>query len=310
MNWLHRVLTGMLSGMIFLAAGWVANASMVVFAEPTFDRWMYPFNATPGTRANAPTFRALGSPGFDERDATFYVGYDTSTLVPLGLGPALYQVNSVTLKATVSLAGFQYDPSYDSYRSYLPVTNALYQADSDAGRAVELYGAGYAAGQSFTTFGETGPFGAAGARTVFPTSDVGAGFVDVSNNIGFLSGGINGFESNPFAVGTSSYQPGEVVAPGTEFTFQLNLSGQGVLEFIQQGLHRGDLGFVLSSMHAASFGGAANYPQWSSKENVIYGGATLMMDVTVIPEPDTAMLVVGGVVLLRVVRARTLWRIQ
>ncbi|MEM9296075.1 MAG: hypothetical protein AAGA57_09760, partial [Planctomycetota bacterium] len=45
-----------------------ASGVQIQLNEPDFDRWMYPFNLTPGARGRAPTFGAIGAGAFDERD--------------------------------------------------------------------------------------------------------------------------------------------------------------------------------------------------------------------------------------------------
>src|SRR6187551_2807641 len=51
------------------------------FGAPTLDRWMYPFNMSPGSELTAHTFGALGIEGFDDRDSQFIVGFDTADSV-------------------------------------------------------------------------------------------------------------------------------------------------------------------------------------------------------------------------------------
>ena len=43
-----------------------------------FDRWMYPFNGTPGTRNAAPTFGAVAEPDFDNKDGQLVIAVDTA----------------------------------------------------------------------------------------------------------------------------------------------------------------------------------------------------------------------------------------
>lgn len=46
-------------------------------SEPSHDRWMYPSNGTPGTRAQASTFSALpGSSGLDDRWGFFLLAFE------------------------------------------------------------------------------------------------------------------------------------------------------------------------------------------------------------------------------------------
>lgn len=97
-----------------LLSVFIVTAAQGATATVSLDRWMYPFAFTGGTRDLAPTFGAVGTPGFDNRDAQFLIGFDTSSTVPVGQGAANYQINSVTVRAMVgSPAGFEYDPTYD-----------------------------------------------------------------------------------------------------------------------------------------------------------------------------------------------------
>ena len=53
-----------------------------------FDRWMYPFNGTPGSRNAASTFSAIGSwptDNLDNKDATMIIAVDTAAAgIPTG----------------------------------------------------------------------------------------------------------------------------------------------------------------------------------------------------------------------------------
>ena len=49
------------------------------------DRWMYPFNATPGDRVAGSLFGIYGNPSFDERDAQIFLAFDlTEAGLPSG----------------------------------------------------------------------------------------------------------------------------------------------------------------------------------------------------------------------------------
>src|SRR3954468_23740070 len=72
-----------------------------VNVSATFDRWMYPFAATPGTEPAGSSFGAVGDDGFDDRDAQFLVGFTTSSAVAPGQGAANYNVASARLTVKI-----------------------------------------------------------------------------------------------------------------------------------------------------------------------------------------------------------------
>ena len=55
-----------LSLFVVSAQALAGTAIPVDLSEPVNDRWMYPFNGTPGARAVGPTFAAFGYDTFDE----------------------------------------------------------------------------------------------------------------------------------------------------------------------------------------------------------------------------------------------------
>lgn len=282
------------------------SASHVSFDTPTTDRWMYPFNSTPGTRSSAPVFGAPGTEGFDERDGQFLVGFDTSGEIQTGLGASAYRVTSATLTLRHDGGDFVYDPTTDGYQTYLDSGASGYQADSDAGRPLELFGAGYRNGYDAESFGETGAFGpgapAAGTRNVYPVGFDGNGnAVDVSNSLDYAHGGANGFTPVSFGVGTAvGLSAGDTVTAGTEFVFDLNLSSPWVEGFLREQLHGGNASFVVASFHPASQGGPAIYPSFETKENIVGQSGTLHIEYDIVPEPETfGLMLFAGLLLYR-----------
>jgi hypothetical protein len=299
-----------------LASPAVVTAEIINFAAPGLDRWNYPF-AGNGSEIEAPVFSALGEEGLDERDGQFIVAYDTvaggSESVPAGLGAANYQIASVKLVATVSsVSGTPlYDGSYDAVATYFPEAATGFVADSDAGRPIELHGAGFVAGYSSFAFGvptdnappayeEDNPrgFGPPTGRYVRPISfDANGDPISVANSVDYLNDGAGGFESSPFAVGVSSLAPGAGLAVGTELTFDVDLSNPAILEYLQSGLDQGQLGFVFSSL-----GLSDNYSRLLAKEFTGGNPVRLELDVTAVPEPSSISLLavsfvaLGGVV--------------
>jgi hypothetical protein len=297
------------------------RAETVTFSGPSLDRWSYPF-AGNGAEEEARLFSALGTPDFDERDSQFIVAFDTtadgSSAIPAGLGAGNYQIQSVKLTATVSsLVGTPtYDGSHDAYTTYLPVDATEYVADADAGRPIELFGAGFRGGYSRFGFEPTDGappafeennafgFGPPTGRYVHPVAFDGAGNpLNASNNIDYLNGGAAAFEANPFAVGVTPLADGAALAVGTEFTFDVNVTDPYILSYLQDGLDDGQLGFVLSTLALSD-----SFPRLYTKE--FQGGfpVSLEIEYSAVPEPSSLVLaggLLGGVAVLRAWRRRS-----
>jgi hypothetical protein len=272
------------------------------------DRWMYPFAFTGGTRNLSPTFGAVGTPGFDNRDAQFLIGFDTSSIIPSGQGAEQYQINAVTVRTMVGApSGFEYDPTYDPFRTYLPDTDPEALDDTDAGRPIELFGVSFRNGYTHFSFGandnqppgfeESSPFGAqdVGTRNAYPLSFVSAGTgIDVSNNID------DRIESHPWAIGNAALAPGAPVTDNATFAFAIDLANADVRSYLQRGLNDGAIGFAISSMHAASQAGGPPVPQFLTRENTGAGAApaVLEIDYQIVPEPATFGLTAIGVLTL------------
>lgn len=298
-----------ISAAIITAISSAAHADQFQFNAPTLDRWMYPFNGTPGTRTAAPTFAAFGQTDFDERDGQFLIAFDTASAgVTPGLAPSLYDVGGLTLRLTVFGGDFVYDPTQDAASSYGPDATTV---DADTGRPVELYGAGFR--NSYTAVSSMGPggfsppffeenesfapFPGKGVRSVFPVDELDG--ADVSNNLDSLNAGAGLFEVDPFAVGQTSLAAGASVPAGTEMTFAPDLTDPEVVTYLQQGLSDGWLVFVVTSLHPATFGGPATYPIFSTQD-AASGAPELDLDVTLVPEPSAvALLGLGAIVVMR-----------
>ncbi len=243
----------LLSGIVWLSAVAPADAGNArLVSEPSHDRWMYPSNSTPGTRAQASTFSALpGAAGLDDRWGFFLFAFDTGSAVPAGLPPEFYRLRSAKVTATIGQdLLFRYDPSYDGWRTYGTPAVPAGVADGDAGRPLELHGAGFRNGFTPSTFLENSPYGgngSPGTRNAYPLgfSETGAAR-DVGNNV------TGQFESAPWAVGAADLAPGELVPEGTVFSFQVDASSPGVAGYIRDGLSAGRVWFSLDSLHPAT----------------------------------------------------------
>jgi len=286
-------------------APWLAGAGFQTnYSAPTLDRWVYPFGDFDGQRPVAPTWASFDV-RFDTRDGQFLLAWDTAGEVPTNAPAGRYLVTRVrvTIEHTPvpSQPSFVYDATFDSYRTYL--TNSLALPDTDPGRPVELYGAGYRGGFTALTFAESSPFGlihpinnptnvSIGTRNVYAADFEDNGQLrDVSNNVGQAS---EPFEVAPFAIGqTSAVAPGQDVPDGTQFSFDLALTNPLVLGYVQQALRQGRLPVVVADLHrarAAAGGigvGGGVYPNWVTKENLLGAPATLEIEGTLISDTDT-----------------------
>ncbi|MCI0364314.1 MAG: dockerin type I domain-containing protein [Phycisphaerales bacterium] len=290
---------------VLIAAPLGAQTVNLSFAAPSLDRWNYPFAGNPGGNHYAAIFAPLTEagfdPSFDNRDGQMVIGFDTAdppqgTSVPPNLGPARYTVTSATVFLTVeSNETFTYDPTPDSYRTWLAPDDPEYLPDADAGHAVELFGTGFRYGFTATTYLESAPYSPLGSfgkgiRTAYPESAHNGQCVDVSNNVD------ERFDPTPFAVGLNAeLTPGEVVPVDTELRFDINASDPNVQRSLRRALNEGMLDFSVASIFPSQQQTPGTYPRFYTKEHlaVIVGlvsAARLEMSVEVSgePTPDSA----------------------
>lgn len=264
----------------------VASAAAGVpqqIAEPSQDRWMYPANGSPGTRAQASSFSALpDADGLDDRWGFFLFAFDTGSKIPAGLPPETYRIRSVKVTATIGQDGFfDYDPTYDEWRTYGTPTVPAAVADADTGRPVELHGAGFRNGFTAATFTETslyGGDGTPGTRNAYPLGfDEGGTARDVSNHV------TDQFESNPWAVGTTDLGPGDPVPEDSVFTFDVDPAQPGVAAYLGEGLSAGRIWFSLDSLHPAIQQGG-EFAAWYTKDDAfhqLFGGIAPALEIEV-----------------------------
>jgi hypothetical protein len=287
-------------GTVIMASGTaLAQPFVGTVQQPLMDRWMYPFNSAPGSEPSGPVFAALNEVGFDDRDAQFLVGFDSSLVAPPGCGPARYVVRSARLRVVVSVdVRFVYDASADSVAtSYLP-TDPAFVADSDVGKPVEVFAVGFRNGFTAETFGEFTPFST--VPTLPPQERIRSAFAatfnaqgvatDVSNHVA------DRFEAVPMAVGVApTLTPGTLVPEGTEFFFDLNVSNPITNGYLSRGLNSGKVLLMVTSLHPASGGpggptGEQAYPAFFTKENALSPtlgySARLELDVVAYPYVD------------------------
>ncbi len=270
----------------------MASAPPVTVSVPVFDRWVYPFNATPGTRAAAPTFGAIDEPAFDDRDGQALFGWETNGIVSSGWSPSAYDIVSCTVTVPIGSDDIILDTTPDDPATHDPDG----PADADAGRPTLLSGVGFRGGYDGWSFGEDGPFGpiARDARYAY-AADFGADgeLRDISNSL------TAGFVPNHFAIGTTDLvQPGELIPQFSDLTFELTVSDPDVQCYLKTGLADGLLEFMVTSLHLGAQDASTIYPDWIMKENALVdlglvSAATLTMEVTVI-EPSGVLGDVDG----------------
>lgn len=266
----RRVSPAAAFGALSLATAANAQPISATFDQPSRDRWNYPFNTSPGLRSVATVFGAANAgPGFDDRDAQFVVGFDTSGQIPSGQPESNYQVTSVRLTAYIA-AGDQatYDMSYDDYRTHLLEGDADLLVDSDPGRPVELFGTGYRNGWDLATWTEFTTFGGAaavppaqGARNIFPAIFSSDGLVaeDLSNHVKERRDVV------PASIGTVvGLTPGSLIPQDAAVVFDVELTDPGFVAFVRQSLAQGRLNLAVSGMAFAIGGpdGGSGDPQF------------------------------------------------
>lgn len=317
-----------LSLMILATSLTVAHADLASWLQPDLDTWAYVNGGSPGTRPWGPSFtggfaidsetnqflpRTASDP---DRLGSALLAFETTDQIPADLSPSQYDIRSVTITARVD-DGTTGDLLYETEPTSPPDYLADFNANNvDSQQAMELFGVGFREGyegfalgtnQSGQRFSEsTAPYSGTGASYVaFPVvGDSGAAgeYVDVSNNIsgGFSETAIDNetapFAVEPWAVGTANLSIGETVPENTTFTFEVDLNQPGVLQYVQESLSQGAIGFFLSSLHSTTQqGGSGAYPQWFLRESVtgpipLPGGEapTLEIDYAIDPLVATA----------------------
>lgn len=274
----------------------IVQAGERTFPTPSDDRWQYPFNFQPGSRAAASVFGAAGLSGFNDRDAAFVIAWDTSAQISPGLGAEAYAIRFVrVILCNQKSAGWPVDSTADEWFTYdvngddqingdgIPRGEAGdadgESDDLDPGRPIELYGAGFGPTFSAQTWRETSLYvGSDSAsdlpRDPFPlafTPD-GAHALHVEDNIKGLHNeplGIIQFSPEPWAIGVpQDYVPGEQAVPfAVEFEIDLRVGAGSVHRYFREQLDAGRVAVVVTSLTEAAFmGSSATFPSFYTKE--------------------------------------------
>jgi len=251
-----------------------ADTFDVLLEQPQLDRWMYPFNATPGTRS---TFSVFGSDRevqtqFDSRDGQVLLAFRTEPAIPVGRGVGGYVITGaeVTMQVANDLV-FRLDPTTDPWTCFLPSSDPRVTTDADAGQPIELFGVGFRGGWNATSFQESTAFAnvglsplSPGVRNAFAAQVDSQGAVsDVSNNPR------QGFQAAAFATGTvAGLAPGALVPMNAVMKFTLDVSNAGVQRYLAAGLDAGQLFLSASALTLVQQQGGA-FPSFYSKENAL-----------------------------------------
>lgn len=186
---------------------------------------------------------------------------------------------------------FVLDPTADLFGSHFPTNDPAYMPDDDAGRPVMLFGTGFRGGFTAATFPEDGPYGGTGpgGRNAFTAGfNAAAELVDVGNHVGKTNAAFAPFPGEPFAVGNvTNLAAGEPVPAGARMRFELNLADPRVRGYVLRGLRDGRLWFTLVSLHGGSLGGQVRYPDFATRDNLIYDAPALHLELTLVGPDDT-----------------------
>ena len=231
--------------------------------------------------------------GVDTRMSQEIVGWQTAALVPTNQTATRYLFKRCQVTLTVNDGGtFVFDPTHDTYQTYLDTNNPAYQPDTDTGLPVEMFGAGYRNGYNAISFGQSPAFGssAPGSRNAYA---VGWGtngvFVDVSNNFGKTNSDMPVLEAWPFAVGqVTNVAPGQPVPGASKMFFDLDVASPAVVTYLQNGLDTGVLNFAVSALHPVfGMGGPLTYPSFTTHFNSLAPTPTRVeFQVTVVRDVD------------------------
>lgn len=302
----------MKTSVLFLITAFMSCITAPAFADvidiqlnqPALDRWMYPFNSTPGTRSVLTTFGSdRDNPTqFDARDGQILLAFDTGASVPIGSGA--YEI--LEAEVSISFANdmvVQYDPTSDPWQMFLPAGDARRVNDPDAGQPIELAGVGFRGGFTAATFQENSSYAVSGASYLSPgVRNAFAACYDSTNNFVDMSNHPRvGFQPNVFAVGqVAGLAAGQLISQDSVMTFQVNVADANIQNYLRQGIEAGRTFFSLSSLTFVAQQ-SGNYPAFYSKENayVQFGladAAHLRMKVRALPTCIAEDLDCSGVV--------------
>ena len=258
-----------LAALASTAGSSIAQESIEIdIQSPTWDRWMYPFNATPGFRPAGSTFgfwtESVEDPT-ENRLGQILLGFDTSNQLAPGQTAGM-RVTSAIVTLQQSNEGVVYDSTTDPVESMFDLDNPDRIEDVDAGQPIELFGLNYRNGWTSTTFPENGPYGDQDAQTLrnaYAAAFRDGELTDIANQIK------EAWTPSPFAVSqVDSLNEGVVIPIDSVHTFTIDVEDENIQLYLLDGLEAGELEFALASMIQVS-GPEGTFPNFYLKENAL-----------------------------------------
>lgn len=269
-----------------------AGPLLVTVSPPSDDVWVYTFGQGAFSTI-APTFAGVFGDPDPDRFGYYFLSFPTATEFDSSGRPA--RVVSFSLEVTMlnsssfdQTNGVLYDPTYDTFETYL--NPAL---DADPGRPIELYAVGYQNGFASVAnwraanFPVSGPDGYSAVPLDFPP-----GFQhgrDVSYSIS------DGFDTHPLAIGTTDdFAVGSDGVPRVldlaRWSFHVDTVIGGLDLYLRQSLEQGEIALILSSLQLAGFdgmGGTEVYPRFATLETFFpVQAASLSLAIEISPPAD------------------------
>ena len=261
---------GTLMGSVLLSATALGDDQITISKDtPSLDRWMYPFNQTPGFRPGGSVFGYWSYDiveGFDNRDGQIVIGFE----VDEDVSPAELegrQVVSAVVTMQISNDSVFYDDTVDDWRCFLAPDDPNYLPDVDANQPMELTGVGYRSGFTSSSWFEDSPFALgnateAGSRSAYAMVFRDGVASDCSNSLR------EQWTPEPFAVGTvAGLNTGDPVPADSVYSFDIDVEDENIQDYLMEQLAVGKVRFCLNSMNQA-FQDSQVFPLFYMKENL------------------------------------------
>ena len=88
-------------------------------------------------------------------------------------------------------------------------------------------------------------------------------------------------------------QPGDPAPGDAQVVFDLVLSPD-VIAYLQERLDAGEVDLLVTGLFSATQGGPQTYPRFQTQNGSLAGAGVLELEVQVVPEPGTSLLIVAG----------------
>lgn len=291
-----------------IAAGFFASNALAQtydFSMPSDDRWQYPFNFSGGARPTASVFTSLGTgvpsfSNFNDRDGAFIIAWNTGALIPPGAGAGNYAISSirVTLRSepgatwipdATSDEWYTFDFNNDTFINGdgiprgQPGDTDGESDDSDPGRGIELFGAGFGPFYTAVSWTENSAYVGGTDQANAPRDPFPMVFQDGTTDVLHCEDSISGrhnqnianpvgrFTPTPWALGIPvNYVPNAQTVPfDVTFDLNLDLSGGRVRQYFQEQLNAGRVIVYVTALTETVMGGTVGgVPSFYNKEGL------------------------------------------